>query len=400
MITSILVVARALAAADEADRPLPAGTELSIRLTDSLAQRTARVGNAVQGVLAAPVRVDGADVVPAGWTVRGTVTAVGRSGPPDHRPVLGLQFTELVDPSGRATPVSAKLLDVDNARETVDDQGRILGLPSHHVRPNKLEEILMLAAHLHPIALVAIEGAQLAGREATEAPIHYRAGVEMTLALALPASVAVPAFSPPAASAQEVAELAALVAAQPLRARAAKNGQPSDLTNLLLVGSQETVARGFVAAGWTRALPGGVKADGKAFIALATRHGYQPAPVSLLTLEGRHPDLVFEKQNNTLARRHHVRIWARDGRFRGQPVFVAAATHDVGIFFSPQEKTFTHRIDLRIDRERDKIVDDLVFADAVELRTLVERPQAPRAGVNAAGDRIETDGAVAALVLR
>ena len=122
--------------------------------------------------------------------------------------------------------------------------------------------------------------------------------------------------------------------------------------------------------------------------------------MSLLTLEGRRPDLVFEKQNNTLARRHHVRIWARPGEFRGRPIFLAAATQDVGIFFSAQERTFTHRIDSRIDLERDKIVDDLAFAGAVEMSTLVDRPQVSRSGTNAAGDRIETDGAIAALVLR
>ena len=35
----------------------------------------------------------------------------------------------------------------------------------------------------------------------------------------------------------------------------------------------EQVARAFVAAGWTRALPGGVKADARSFVALADRHG-------------------------------------------------------------------------------------------------------------------------------
>jgi LssY C-terminus len=222
----------------------------------------------------------------------------------------------------------------------------------------------------------------------------------MMLALAEPVAIRAGPVLEPSASAQEQAELGALVALQPLRAMAAKNGEPSDLTNVLLIGSAEAIARAFVDAGWTRALPGGAKADSKAFLALAERHGYQPAPVSLLTLEGQRPDLVFEKQNNTLARRHHVRIWARPGQFGGRSVFLAAATHDVGIFFSAQEKTFTHRIDSRIDLERDKVADDLAFAGAVEARALVDRPKVPRSGTNAAGDRVETDGAVVALVLR
>jgi hypothetical protein len=180
MLTLLLL---ALAAAGEDERALPAGTELSIRLTQPVAHHSAGVGDAVEAVLGAPVRVDGAPVVPAGWKVRGTVRAVGKVGANDHRPVLGLQFGQLVE-------------------------------------------------------------------------------------------------------------------------------------------------------------------------------------------------------------------------FGGRPVFLGAATHDVGIFFSAQEKTFTHRIDSRIDLERDKIADDLTFAGAVEVRALVDRPQVPRSGLNAAGDRVETDGAVIALVLR
>jgi hypothetical protein len=344
--------------------------------------------------------VDGAPVIPAGWKVKGTVRAVGKVGGNDHRPVLGLQFGQLVDESGRATGVNARLLAIDNARETVDAEGRILGLPPHRALPGEVEALLLLAAHLHPITLGVVESAHLAERKATEAPIHYGSGVEMRLALTKPVAIRAGPVLEATASAQEQAELRALVALQPLRATAAKNGEPSDLTNVLLIGSAEAIARAFVEAGWTRALPGGVKADSKAFFALAERHGYQPAPVSLLTLDGQRPDLVFEKQNNTLARRHHVRIWARPGPFRGRPVFLAAATHDVGIFFSAQEKTFTHRIDSRIDIERDKIADDLAFAGAVEARALVDRPKVPRSGTNAAGDRVETDGAVVALVLR
>ncbi len=387
---ALLVFVLALAAAQgEEERSLPAGSVLSIRLTSPVAHRSARVGDAVEAVLCAHVRVDGVPVVPAGWAVRGRVAAVGKTAAKDHRSMLALQFTDLVDGSGRATPVDTRLLAVDNARETVEEGGRIVGLAPLHARPGKVEALLLLAAHLHPVALAAVEAVHIAEHKATEAPIDYRAGVEMTLALADPAIVVAPPVLEPVPSPEERTELQALVALQSLRAVAAKNGQPSDLTNVLLIGSAESVERAFVDAGWTRALPGGFKADTRAFLALAGRHGYQPAPVSLLTLEGRPPDLVFEKQNNTLARRHHVRIWARPERFRGRPAFLAAATHDVGIFFSSRQKTFTHRVDSRIDLERTKIVDDLAFAGAVLFRTLVDRPQVPRSGTNAAGDGIE-----------
>jgi hypothetical protein len=169
---------------------------------------------------------------------------------------------------------------------------------------------------------------------------------------------------------------------------------------VFLAGSPEQVSAAFVDAGWTPALAPGVKANARSLIALAHRHGYEPAPVSLLQLEGRPPDLVFEKQANTLAKRHHVRLWLCPQTLDGRPLILGAATHDVGIRFSRDQKTFTHQIDPSVDRERDKIVDDLVFAGRVGAQAMVARPGAAGADRNAAGDPFETDGRIAVLVLR
>ncbi|PYQ15156.1 MAG: hypothetical protein DMF80_10480 [Acidobacteria bacterium] len=136
------------------------------------------------------------------------------------------------------------------------------------------------------------------------------------------------------------------------------------------------------------------------FLAFGLRHGYKPAPVSLLELEGRRPDAVFEKQNDTLAKRHHVRIWRRPSLFRGRPVWLAAATHDVDITFLRKQRTFTHRVDPRIDLERGKIVDDLAFTGQVAAWGLIDRPPAPRDAATSTGDRIETDGRIAVVLFR
>ena len=97
--------------------------------------------------------------------------------------------------------------------------------------------------------------------------------------------------------------------------------------------------------------------------------------------------------------RHHLRIWRRPGKFRGKPVWVVAATHDIGIDFSEAERTFMHRIDSQIDRERDKVADDLLFTGRVEAFDLLERPAVPRQSQNATGDRLHTDGRMAVLLL-
>jgi hypothetical protein len=379
---------------------LPTGTALSVRLTSRVGSHTSHVDDPVTAVLIAPVLVDDQPVVPSGWALRGRVTAVSRATEEDARPMLHLGFSEVSDSEGRGTPIAARVVQVDNARETVDSAGRIVGLRTRRLPPGKVETLLLLAAHAHPVALAAVEAGRLAERRLSEAPIDYGPGVEMALALTAPASVAAPLVPAPARPELGLPELQAFVSNLPRRAVAARNRQPSDFTNVLLVGSLAQAAAAFGDAGWTRALPNKLKADVRSFVALAHRHGYEPAPVSVLELEGRRPDLVFEKQTNTLAKRHHVRLWSQSLTLSGAPIVLGAATHDTGIRFSRAQKTFTHEIHPQIDLERDKIVDDLAFAGRIAARVLVERPDTPLADRNAAGDRFETDGRIAVLFLR
>jgi len=94
-----------------------------------------------------------------------------------------------------------------------------------------------------------------------------------------------------------------------------------------------------------------------------------------------------------------VRIWKTGGTFGGQPVWIAAATHDIGIVVSKEVKLFNHAIDPNIDDERQKIVDDLWFAGAVSSHALVARPKAPREA-QTTGELVKTDGRAAVIVLQ
>lgn len=379
---------------------VPARTILSVRLTSRVGSHVSRVDDPVTAVVIAPVRAEGEAVLPAGGTVRGRVTAVEKARAGDGRPTLRLAFLELASGERRVTPVDARVVEIDNARESVDAEGRIVGLRPRRKRPGNVESLLLLAAHAHPIMLATFEAGRLADRRFSEAPIDYGPGVELTLELTAAATVPFAAAAALPLPSVDATELRALVSALPRQAVAAKNGKPSDVTNVLLAGSLQQASTAFAAAGWMPALAHGVKADARSLIALANRHGYELAPVSLLQLEGRPPDLVFEKQANTLAKRHHVRLWACRQTLGGRPLMLGAATHDVGIRFSREQKTFTHQIDPLVDRERDKIVDDLVFAGHVGEQALLVRPDAAGADRNAAGDRFETDGRIAVLVLR
>jgi hypothetical protein len=191
-----------------------------------------------------------------------------------------------------------------------------------------------------------------------------------------------------------------LVSREPFQTVAKSPPKPSDITNLLLVAGQDDLRRAFTEAGWSAAAALNPLAKFETLRAVVEDHGYSEAPVSVLLLDGKPPDLVFEKTLNTFARRHHLRIWRRPGNFRGKPLWAVAATHDIAIDLSPAERTFIHRIDPQLDRERDKVVNDLLFAGHVEAFLLVERPAVPRQGSNATGDSLETDGRIAILLLR
>ena len=85
---------------------------------------------------------------------------------------------------------------------------------------------------------------------------------------------------------------------------------------------------------------------------------------------------------------------------RGKPVWVCAATHDTGIDFSEENHTFIHKIDPQIDRERAKVVNDLLLTGMVESLAVVDRPKVPTKSRNATGDELITDGRQAVVILK
>jgi len=373
---------------------LPAGTPLSVRLTTRVSSRLSHAGDAVAAILIAPVEVDGRVVLPAGWTLHGVVQQAAKS---RGRSSLRLDFSTLVDEDYVESPIATRLVAVDNSRESVADDGRIVGFRPKRRLPSRLAAVLMLLAYEHPVGLAVFAAGRLALRAAQHSAIDYAPGVELSLALAAPLAVATDAGPSPTVEAD--ASLSAFAQTVPFRTQAPQHHRDADVTNLLLVGSQAEVEDAFVEAGWTRARPMGLRARLRGLLALVLKHGYRPASVSQLDLAGRPPDLVFEKQNNTLAKRHHIRMWQQqqDG---GGTVWVGAATHDVGIAFNRSRRAFTHRIDPRIDAEREKIVNDLQLTGEVSAAAFVTRPNSPQLGRDPAGDPIETDGRMAVVVLR
>jgi hypothetical protein len=189
-------------------------------------------------------------------------------------------------------------------------------------------------------------------------------------------------------------------ARQPLRTQAGNPPREADWVNVSLVGGRTAIERAFTNAGWTTAERTSVRADVRVFLAVAEHEGYQRGPVSLLTLDGASPALVFQKQTNTFAKRHHVRLWPARGASPEGEAWIGAATHDIGLEFSHTTKNYTHRIDGNVDDERRSLLTDLVTTGSALRFGFVARPDVPQNSLNATGDAVTTDGRLAIVWLR
>ena len=122
--------------------------------------------------------------------------------------------------------------------------------------------------------------------------------------------------------------------------------------------------------------------------------------MSILRLEDEAPAMTWQKGLNTFAKRHHLRIFKRPDTFEGKPVWVSSSTQDTGIEFSNDNHTFIHKIDPRVDRERGKVVTDLLFTGEAESFVMIDRPAVPKKSMNATGDDLLTDGKMAVVILK
>lgn len=380
---------------------MPVGSEIQIRLKTKVATTTSKPKDLVEAVVIAPVMVEGQFAIPAGAVVRGDVEKATQSTKPDERSSLLLAFNE-IEIGGAKLKLAARVASVENARESVDEQGQITGIVASETISGRLDAGLNKLAERSSGFADILNTVKKAVLKEPESDITYDAGVEMALTLTAPLDLKAASGPGPAAKLKPIPgenSLIDLVARQPFQTVAQKPPKPSDITNIMLVGTLEEVQQAFKDAGWSNAGALTTEAKLETFRAIAEQRGYKEAPVSILLLEGRPPDLVFEKINNTFARRHHLRVWKRPETFEGKPVWVVAATHDTGIDFSEQNRTFIHKIDSQIDGERAKVVNDLLFTGRVRSVALVDRPAVPQHGQNATGDSVETDGKMAILVL-
>jgi LssY C-terminus/Ankyrin repeats (many copies) len=403
LLSSISVAAKAgdlVKVQAELQSDLALGVVIPIKLTTPVSSNKSRAGDPLEAVVAAPILVDNHVVIAPGTRLEGTVLYAGKSPNRFERSQLVLGFSNLVYSDEKMVQLALRLTAVDNARETVE-MGRIIGVsyPNSALSQKKVTWGRRLIGMAAPALGYAIEASTMVYNRKFNREILYAPGTDVALKLMIPAKLNAPqdlkgwpTFSPSE-------ELVKLVAAQPHRV-GTKEGKPVDLTNVMLIGPQTEVDGAFRSAGWADAAGLNASSGLKTFAAVMFKQGYDRAPFSDLYLGGRAADLTFQKQLNTFAKRHHIRIW-KVGSYQGKDLWVGAATHDIGMGVDRKgvKPHWYHTVDTRVDSERDKIMNDILFTGKAKAYSLVERPEMPKKNLTPAGNSRDTDGRMLVLAL-
>jgi len=103
---------------------VPVGTEMDVRLTDSLDSGTAVVEDRFEGTTVEDVRVDGRVAIPAGSVVRGVVTAVEQGTRTNRTARMTLSFDQ-VTAHGLAHPIRGTLTEAVEGSGMKGEIGRV-----------------------------------------------------------------------------------------------------------------------------------------------------------------------------------------------------------------------------------------------------------------------------------
>jgi hypothetical protein len=136
-----------------------------------------------------------------------------------------------------------------------------------------------------------------------------------------------------------------------------KEGNPGDMVNFLILGSESAMQSVFTTAGWVK-----VDSDVKGTVLHGildsiSKESYLTMPMSQLYLFGRPQDYGWAHAEpiSVVKTRNHLRIWKAPFQVNGATLWLGAATHDIGFERDQRNNGVTHKIDPDIDLERDYV---------------------------------------------
>ena len=308
---------------------IKSGTAVKLQFSNTISSASAHKGDKVDFVVEKGVAVDGYTVVRAGEMARGSVVEV------EQKRLLGM--------GGRVTVRLDSVRLANGERVGLEARQRFKGR-SHTLRMGLA--MAVTGAIYFPAAPVFLltHGRDSTVLRGTELTGYTTSDVRAQTAALLTAPV----------NTSELPEMVRMLPARVLNGE----GREGDMLNVIFVAREEDLQEVFARAGWVK-----VEKSKPQIIwhLLWQRTRYTKLPMDRLYLFGRAQDYSYAlpDPSSIVARRHHLRIWKTSREVDGVPLWVGAATHDVGIVFVSRKLWVFHRIDPNVDAERDFIARNL-----------------------------------------
>jgi len=368
---------------------LSAGTVLHLRLQTAVSTKTSKTGGAIAAELAREADLRGETVLPYGTTFKGAIKTCSPPAASGDRAQLLLSFSQLTVPGEGDFALQGRLSGISNARENLLANGTVVGVLESETPASLLGGLLARLGQADSTINDEIQKQKI-GQVNTAVELPAGADLEFTLTGPLVLKRFVPSAGPAPLSFATQALVESALADAPQRA-ASKDHHPGDPINLVFIGSAQEIEHAFREAGWIEPKRKTGQSIWKTTEAVINDDGYNAAPVSDLYVFGRRQDLAFEKTLDTFNKRHHLRLWKSAASTPdGRPIWLGAATHDIGIDI--HLGVISHATDPDLDDEGAQVGSDLFLGGQVQAAGFVT-PRAPlSSGWTATGGAWHTDG--------
>jgi hypothetical protein len=179
-------------------------------------------------------------------------------------------------------------------------------------------------------------------------------------------------------------------------------GNPGDMVNFSIIGTQDQVTKAFTAAGWVQVDKTTQDAVVHGLVSTLTHAAYTEMPMSTLYLFGRSQDLSFARAAplEVAAIRHHLRVWKTTETVAGEPFWVGSCTHDNGFEKDQRNGGVTHHIDANVDQERDFLEQSFSAAGVLAGAAYVTPANPLTTAKTATGGSFQSDGRIVVMDLK
>jgi ankyrin repeat protein len=217
------------------------GQTIDVRLTTPAASDRSRTGDPVEAIVTYPLCTNGEFLsckpgqmlLAPGTRINGTVLFAQKAPDKYWRPRLVLDFSNVLHKDGTSSPLYARVIDVDNARETVRNN-EILGIIQPHVT-GKVSIAFAALGAINPIVGYTINGARMVYGLSIRREILFPPGTDIQIQVVRPSMLKKKEPGENWTGIPITPALQALVDRAPIRTHTA-NGTASDVTNLLFLG--------------------------------------------------------------------------------------------------------------------------------------------------------------------